>query len=89
MNEMPILDSDRPLANEAEAKMTARDVSVFYGRKKALDNVSINVSREDVTAFIGPSGCGKSTFLRTLNRMNDTIASARVEGRIALDGVDI
>ncbi|MBX3562355.1 MAG: phosphate ABC transporter ATP-binding protein [Sphingomonas sp.] len=70
-------------------KMTARGVSVFYGEKKAIDNVSIDVSREHVTAFIGPSGCGKSTFLRTLNRMNDTVASARVEGDIRLDGEDI
>jgi phosphate transport system ATP-binding protein len=70
-------------------KMTARNVSVFYGPNKAIDDVSIDVSREHVTAFIGPSGCGKSTFLRTLNRMNDTIPSARFEGRIELDGEDI
>ncbi|MGH6780953.1 MAG: phosphate ABC transporter ATP-binding protein PstB, partial [Sphingomonadaceae bacterium] len=70
-------------------KMTARDVSVFYGDKRAIDNVSIDVDMDHVTAFIGPSGCGKSTFLRTLNRMNDTVASARVEGRITLDGEDI
>jgi phosphate transport system ATP-binding protein len=70
-------------------KMTARGVSVFYGDKKAIDDVSIDVAKENVTAFIGPSGCGKSTFLRTLNRMNDTIPSARVEGRIELDGEDI
>jgi phosphate transport system ATP-binding protein len=70
-------------------KMSARGVSVFYGDKKAIDDVSIDVSRENVTAFIGPSGCGKSTFLRTLNRMNDTIPSARVEGAIELDGEDI
>jgi phosphate transport system ATP-binding protein len=73
----------------AEAKIRARDVSVFYGEKKAIDQVSIDIPTEYVTAFIGPSGCGKSTFLRTLNRMNDTIASARVEGSIELDGVDI
>jgi phosphate transport system ATP-binding protein len=70
-------------------KMTARNVSVYYGPNKAIDDVSIDVSREHVTAFIGPSGCGKSTFLRTLNRMNDTIPSARFEGRIELDGEDI
>ncbi len=70
-------------------KMTARDVSVFYGAKQALKSVSIDVSRENVVAFIGPSGCGKSTFLRCLNRMNDTVASARVEGEIKLDGEDI
>jgi phosphate transport system ATP-binding protein len=70
-------------------KMTARNVSVFYGDKAAVRDVSIDVSAEHVTAFIGPSGCGKSTFLRTFNRMNDTIANARVEGRIELDGEDI
>ncbi|HEY6869504.1 MAG TPA: ATP-binding cassette domain-containing protein, partial [Novosphingobium sp.] len=72
-----------------DGKITARDVSVFYGDKQALDAVSIDIATEYVTAFIGPSGCGKSTFLRTLNRMNDTIASARVEGEIKLDGEDI
>ena len=70
-------------------KITTRDVNVFYGEKQAIRQVSIDVDQEDVTAFIGPSGCGKSTFLRTLNRMNDTVASARVEGDIRLDGEDI
>ena len=70
-------------------KMSARNVNVFYGAKQAINSVSIDVDRDEVTALIGPSGCGKSTFLRTLNRMNDTIASARVEGEIALDGEDI
>ena len=70
-------------------KMTARDVSVFYGAKQAINNVSIDIPTDDVTAFIGPSGCGKSTFLRTLNRMNDTIPICRVTGDIALDGHDI
>src|SRR5688572_847198 len=69
--------------------MTARNVSVWYGDKKAVDDVSIDIGREHVTAFIGPSGCGKSTLLRTLNRMNDTIPSARIEGGIELDGEDI
>ncbi|MBK5263789.1 MAG: phosphate ABC transporter ATP-binding protein [Alphaproteobacteria bacterium] len=72
-----------------KSKMTARNVNVFYGDKQAIDNVSIDVDMENVTAFIGPSGCGKSTFLRTLNRMNDTVASARVEGEITLDGENI
>ncbi len=75
--------------SNAEPKMRARDVSVFYGDKKAIDAVSIDIPSEYVTAFIGPSGCGKSTFLRAFNRMNDTIASARVEGTIELDGEDI
>ena len=73
----------------ATPKMSARDVSVFYGDKKAIDSVSIDIPTEYVTAFIGPSGCGKSTFLRTFNRMNDTIAAARVEGEVQLDGEDI
>ncbi|HEX8640931.1 MAG TPA: phosphate ABC transporter ATP-binding protein PstB [Allosphingosinicella sp.] len=69
--------------------MRARGVSVFYGDKKAVADVSVDISKEHVTAFIGPSGCGKSTFLRVFNRMNDTITSARVEGLIELDGEDI
>ena len=72
-----------------QPKMSAKDVSVFYGDVQAIKNVSITVGTDVVTAFIGPSGCGKSTFLRSFNRMNDTIASARVEGLIALDGRDI
>jgi len=71
------------------AKISARDVSIYYGDKRAIDQVSIDIPTEYVTAFIGPSGCGKSTFLRSLNRMNDTIAGARVEGVITLDGEDI
>ncbi len=78
-----------PNLEETDAKMSARDVSVYYGDKKAIDEVSIDIPTKYVTAFIGPSGCGKSTFLRTLNRMNDTIPSARVEGEIMLDGDDI
>jgi phosphate transport system ATP-binding protein len=75
--------------NTLAPKMSARDVSVFYGAKQAVNDVSIDVTMDEVTAFIGPSGCGKSTFLRSFNRMNDTIASARVEGAITLDGEDI
>ena len=70
-------------------KMRARDVSVSYAGKQALNNVSIDIHDDRVTAFIGPSGCGKSTFLRTLNRMNDTIPTAKVTGRIELDSEDI
>ena len=78
-----------PNLEAVEAKMNASGVSVYYGDKKAIDDVSIAIPSKYVTAFIGPSGCGKSTFLRTLNRMNDTIPSARVEGPIELDGEDI
>ena len=79
----------RNAADVVTTKMTARNVNVYYGAKQALKDVSIDVSQENVTAFIGPSGCGKSTFLRCMNRMNDTVASARVEGEIKLDGDDI
>ena len=68
---------------------SCRGVSVFYGHKQALKDVSIDVGRRQVLAMIGPSGCGKSTFLRCLNRMNDTIPGARVTGSILLDGCDI
>jgi phosphate transport system ATP-binding protein len=67
----------------------ARDVNVFYGEKRAINDVSIDIARNQVLAMIGPSGCGKSTFLRCLNRMNDTIEGARVTGRIELDGANI
>ncbi len=69
--------------------MTARLVNVHYGDKRAVRDVSLDIGRNQVLALIGPSGCGKSTFLRCLNRMNDTIPSARVDGRITLDGQDI
>src|SRR5918997_2523962 len=71
------------------AKIVNRDVTVHYGEKRALDNVSVDLPERAVTAFIGPSGCGKSTFIRCINRMNDTIPSARMTGRIEIDGEDI
>jgi phosphate transport system ATP-binding protein len=72
-----------------DAVMSARRVSVYYGDKRAVRDIDLDIGRNQVLAMIGPSGCGKSTFLRCLNRMNDTIASARVEGSITLDGQDI
>ena len=70
-------------------KITARNVNMFYGSFQALKDVSVDMLDRKVTAFIGPSGCGKSTFLRCLNRMNDLIEGARVEGKIEIDGTDI
>jgi len=69
--------------------MTARAVDVHYGEKHAVKNVSLDIGRNQVLSMIGPSGCGKSTFLRCLNRMNETIPDARVDGLITLDGEDI
>ena len=69
--------------------ITARDVNVFYGEKQAIENVNLDIGLNEVIALIGPSGCGKSTFLRCLNRMNDTIESARVSGEIKLYDEDV
>ncbi|MDJ0988347.1 MAG: phosphate ABC transporter ATP-binding protein PstB [Desulfobacterales bacterium] len=73
----------------ANARMTCREVNVWYGEKQAIKNVSLDVGRNEVIAMIGPSGCGKSTFIRCLNRMNDTIEGCRITGTITLDGVNI
>lgn len=73
----------------SEIRMKAEDVHVYYGDNHALKGVSMDILNRHVTALIGPSGCGKSTFLRCLNRMNDSISIARVEGQILLDGEDI
>jgi phosphate transport system ATP-binding protein len=70
-------------------KVVARGVNVHYADKHALKNVSVDVPSRGAMSFIGPSGCGKTTFLRCINRMNDTIPSARVSGRIEIDGEDI
>src|SRR3954447_7411830 len=72
-----------------QIKMRGSKVGVFYGDKQALFDVDLDVRENQVTALIGPSGGGQSTFLRCLNRMNDTIDSAHVTGKITLDGEDI
>jgi phosphate transport system ATP-binding protein len=87
-------DAERHPSGETEGtgagtKISVRDMNFFYGRAQALHNISLSVPERMVMAFIGPSGCGKSTFLRTLNRMNDTIPGTRVEGRVEIDGRDI
>jgi phosphate transport system ATP-binding protein len=92
MHESPVTETDAVVAVRdivRDAVMTARRVNVHYGDKHAIKNVSLDIGRNQVLAMIGPSGCGKSTFLRCLNRMNDTIATARVDGVITLDGHDI
>ena len=66
-----------------------KDLNFYYGASPALRNIQMDIHTHQVTALIGPSGCGKSTFLRCLNRMNDTIPGARVEGKILLQGQDI
>ncbi len=75
--------------NRSNPVISARNVDFYYGDFKALNQITIDVEPQKVTALIGPSGCGKSTFLRTLNRMNDTIPGTRLTGKILLDGEDI
>tara|TARA_B100000809_G_C15134866_1_gene530114 strand:- start:184 stop:990 length:807 start_codon:yes stop_codon:yes gene_type:complete len=77
----------RPLLDDA--KMSMRGVNVFYADKQAIHSVDLDIGKNQVIALIGPSGCGKSTFLRSLNRMNDTIDICRVEGHLMLEGQDI
>jgi phosphate transport system ATP-binding protein len=74
---------------ERETVFDVQDLSAFYGDFRAVRNVTIPISKNDITALIGPSGCGKTTFLRCLNRMNDLIEGARVEGRVLYHGVDL
>ncbi len=74
---------------EPDIKISARDIDFFYGKTPALKGIDLDIYTHQVTALIGPSGCGKSTFIRLLNRMNDLIPGARLEGTIALDGIDI
>jgi phosphate transport system ATP-binding protein len=76
-------------AEPHRVKYSTKNVDVFYEAKQALFDVSLDIHEHEVTALIGPSGCGKSTYLRSLNRMNDTIDICRVTGSIELDGVDV
>jgi phosphate transport system ATP-binding protein len=78
-----------PRGEAAASKISVGGLDFYYGRSQALHQISLEVPERVVMAFIGPSGCGKSTFLRTLNRMNDTIPGTRAEGRVIIDGQDI
>jgi phosphate transport system ATP-binding protein len=76
-------------ANSATAKIDVSGLNFYYGERRVLDQISVLIRPNEVTALIGPSGCGKSTFLRTLNRMNDIVPGSRVEGAVTIDGKDI
>jgi phosphate transport system ATP-binding protein len=84
----PATEPEPPAAGRADA-IDVRGLNFYYGAKRALEDITIGIRPNLVTAFIGPSGCGKSTFLRTLNRMNDIIPGTRVEGQVRIDGRDI
>src|SRR5882672_6018012 len=81
----PVLAPVQPPA----PKIRVAGMNFYYGSHRVLENISLNIQPNQVTALIGPSGCGKSTFLRSLNRMNDIIPGARVEGSVQIDGLDI
>jgi phosphate transport system ATP-binding protein len=74
---------------EPDVQIRTRDLSLFYGRKQALNSITLDIPAHRVTALIGPSGCGKSTFLRSLNRMNDLIDDVRITGSVEIEGLNI
>jgi phosphate transport system ATP-binding protein len=81
--------SPAPAPVSAAAKIDVSRLNFYYGPRRVLDAITLKVQPNEVTALIGPSGCGKSTFLRSLNRMNDIVPGARVEGSVCIDGRDI
>jgi phosphate transport system ATP-binding protein len=95
MNPASPIAAPRPVARphtaaeERQTKIDVKGLSFYYGAKRALEDITLSITANVVTAFIGPSGCGKSTFLRTLNRMNDIIAGTRVDGQVLIDGANI
>ena len=74
---------------DLEKVITVKNLCLYYGEHQALKNISLDMYKNKVVAFIGPSGCGKSTFLRTLNRMNDLIEGVRITGEVIIEGQDI
>ena len=74
---------------DSNIKISVNNLNLYYGENHALKDVSMNIKKNAITAFIGPSGCGKSTFLKTLNRMNDLVENVRIEGEVCLDGQNI
>jgi phosphate transport system ATP-binding protein len=99
VSEAPIIENNGKVSREQrrtvgelthhDPRMTCRGVHVWYGDKHAINDVNLDIGKNEVIAMIGPSGCGKSTFLRCLNRMNDTIDGCRVSGDLIMDGQDI
>ncbi len=82
-------NKERFIMKDKEIKIKAENVSFFYGEKKVLNNINLDIYKNTVTAIIGPSGCGKSTFIRLLNRMNELVPGSRMEGKINLDNQSI
>jgi phosphate transport system ATP-binding protein len=89
LREPPRKQVTAPMAQDSAHGLRTSGLNFFYGQTQALFDISLSFAPKAVTALIGPSGCGKSTFLRTLNRMNETVKNAKLEGSITLDGMDI
>jgi phosphate transport system ATP-binding protein len=87
MNSVPV--AEPPISAESKPKISIQGLDVFYGSYHALKDIRLDIAANEVTALIGPSGCGKSTLLRCLNRMNDLVDGARIEGKILLDEIDL
>ena len=79
----------RQAGGRSQGKLKAVNLNFYYGAYQALHDITLEVPANQITALIGPSGCGKSTFLRTLNRINETIRNTRVEGQVLLDGENV
>ncbi|WP_442968026.1 phosphate ABC transporter ATP-binding protein PstB [Rhabdothermincola sp.] len=89
MESRPAVSAEQPVRVDRPVVFDIRDLNVYYGSFRAVRDVSVEIHQHEITAFIGPSGCGKTTVLRCLNRMNDLIESARVEGQVLYHGVDL
>lgn len=86
----PVAPTDQPIrSDDAGTALSSRDFSFWYGAKQALDRITLDIRRRSITALIGPSGCGKSTFVRSINRINETLTGVRHEGTILIDDQDI
>ncbi|MDA7026938.1 phosphate ABC transporter ATP-binding protein PstB [Bacillus sp. CLL-7-23] len=87
---LEIVDTNSGIAElPKEHVLEVQNLNIYYGEKRAVNNISLEIDKQAVTALIGPSGCGKSTFLRSINRMNDLISSARTTGQILYEGLNI
>lgn len=82
-------DRNKGIDMKNDIKISVKNLNLYYGETQALKNVSMDIKKNAITAFIGPSGCGKSTFLKTLNRMNDLVENVRIDGEVLIDGEDI
>ena len=89
LGELASRNAPPPSSTSEPCKIEATHLNFYYGQKRALEDISVQIRPNVVTAFIGPSGCGKSTFLRTINRMNDIIPGTRVEGQVLIDNANI